>query len=425
MQYTLTMERLMIFIACITYYKDDSSDGPFSISIPHDPQTSADNRFTLIFPDKPSVILEIQDQYQISHNGLRQYVNSRIMQSEDNGTSWNVVLESQDKFQDIEVSPFTSGTVYALDGGHLYKSTDYGKTWETLADLPRRAVSLALDNKNPNIMILGVSPYPSTKIDVYITYNEGKNWEKLTGTPFSWYPDEYINAEHILSLVSYSKSDRIVYLALAPNGFLHLYWYGIAEVDKPEAFQEQDNVHLSWQNPKDPFFAGVKIYYSDNGEDFNFIADLNNGEIEYTAESHPYFKLTCYDKEGNESKGKIVSTWQDITEGVQVKRSRTLFDRIHHCFFVYLTLTNNSGKDFDGPVRMTLDSSTIPLKNDDSSPGLEPDGYTSDGKSYFIIVPEEQIWKAGQTLERIRLDFQLMRKRLDFTFKFENQSMLQ
>ncbi len=110
----------------------------------------------------------------------------------------------------------------------------------------------------------------------------------------------------------------------------------------------------------------------------------------------------------------------DITEDIEQGRSRILYDRLNHCFFVYITLANISEGPITGPVGMILESSTIPL-NDASSPGLDPDGYTDDGKPYFIIVPEGKSWGAGEQLDRIRLDFKLMRKRLNFDLRFESR----
>jgi len=584
------------------YYKDDFLDNPLPILLPHDPNMQDDNRFTFIFPDKPSVILEIQDQYHVD-NGYRRYENSRIMRSGDNGRSWNVVLDSTNKFQDLEVSPLSPGTVYAIAGVQLYKSTDYGKNWDSLGVLPGgRPVSLALDNKNPNIMAIAVLDNYFT--DVYITYNEGKNWEKLTTTSFKWGGNELLGAEHILSIISYSSSDRIIYLALAPNGYLHLHWYGIAEVEEPKTRKIQNTVNISWQNPKDPFFAGVRIYYSNDGENFTLMTDLNNGETRYAADYHPYFKLTCYDKEGNESRGKIVSSnnqppvidsftatpkegdapltvnftcqahdpdggiipsiewyfgnlenpevtfngnftiahtyqnpgtytayckvwddeddnitsdnititihspetyhyqldvnifpeeggtvtsdignincpegctaefsentqvtlsaiaaegyqfagwtgdcedcedtncsitmnsdkacnanfepvaqpqWVNITELLNITHShRALYDRRHKCFFVQITV-ENPGDTISGPIRFVITDPSIPVKIG-VGVGLEPDGFTDDGDPYFIIVPDDESLGARQVLHRLRVNFELQRRRLTYGIKVE------
>ncbi|NPA95842.1 MAG: PKD domain-containing protein [Thermodesulfobacteria bacterium] len=157
--------------------------------------------------------------------------------------------------------------------------------------------------------------------------------------------------------------------------------------------------------------------------------------VTYTYEDAGEFQATCtaYDNDGASVTSEPVTVivnglspaWQDITADIEVTTSRTLYDRINRCFFVYLTLTNSSDADLTGPVRMILESSTIPLLDDDSKPGLAPDGYTEDGKPYFIIVPEGDSWPAGEDLEQIRLDFKLMRKPLNFDLGFERQIELQ
>ena len=110
-------------------------------------------------------------------------------------------------------------------------------------------------------------------------------------------------------------------------------------------------------------------------------------------------------------------SWYDITENIDVNKSRTLYDRINRCFFVLLDLTNLTNESITGPVRMVLIDNTIPLET--NGPGLNPDGYTLDGHPYFIIIPEGQMWTANYTVEDKRLDFVLRRARLNFSLKFE------
>jgi hypothetical protein len=69
---------------------------------------------------------------------------------------------------------------------------------------------------------------------------------------------------------------------------------------------------------------------------------------------------------------------------------------------------------------MVLESSTIPL--DESGPGIDPDGYTEDGKPYFIIVLEGGTWQAGQVINDLRLDFERRRARLNYELRFEQLS---
>ena len=174
--------------------------------------------------------------------------------------------------------------------------------------------------------------------------------------------------------------------------------------------------------------GSIESYEFDFGDGSDVLTS-DSGSVSHTYSSAGEYEARCkvYDDKGavavSEPVTIVVSelepSWYDITEDVNVERSpRTLYDRINQCFFVYLTLTNTSGSDIIGPVRMVLNSSTIPL-SDASTPGLDPDGYTEDGKPYFIVVPDGENWVNGESLDQIRLDFERIRKRLEFELRFE------
>ncbi|NPA94981.1 MAG: right-handed parallel beta-helix repeat-containing protein [Thermodesulfobacteria bacterium] len=109
--------------------------------------------------------------------------------------------------------------------------------------------------------------------------------------------------------------------------------------------------------------------------------------------------------------------WMDITDEIAQSRSRTLYDRLNRVFFTLIDLTNNSGFNIQGPIRMVLFNNTLELSS--NGPGIHPDGYTEDGHPYFIIVPEGSEWNQGATIEDLRVDFAISRERLDFDLKFE------
>ncbi len=111
-------------------------------------------------------------------------------------------------------------------------------------------------------------------------------------------------------------------------------------------------------------------------------------------------------------------SWQDITEMVTTSRSRTLYDRIHRAFFVFMDVENTSSDALSGPIRMVIEDPTIPVKTIDGV-GLTPDGVTDDGDPYFIIVSEGESLGAGDMLEDLRVNFDLQRKRLNFGIRIE------
>ena len=172
--------------------------------------------------------------------------------------------------------------------------------------------------------------------------------------------------------------------------------------------------------------GSVSTYRFDPGDGSRAVESAS-GSFSHTYAVAGSYGATCtvVDDEGAETTSEPVTVsvaehqpvWQDVTGAIEVSRSRTLLDRINRSFFVFLDLTNGSGAELAGPVRMVLRNATLPLK--ESAPGLDPDGYTEGGDPYFVLVPVGGTWAAGATLEDVRLDFVLQRKRLDFELRFE------
>ena len=89
----------------------------------------------------------------------------------------------------IEPSHFDPGTAYVGLDNHrnddwkpyLYKTTDYGKSWTTIAtNLPVTGPITALceDPQNPNLLFAG------TEFGLYVSMDGGKNWKKfMSGMP--------------------------------------------------------------------------------------------------------------------------------------------------------------------------------------------------------------------------------------------------
>ena len=111
--------------------------------------------------------------------------------------------------------------------------------------------------------------------------------------------------------------------------------------------------------------------------------------------------------------------WVDITELLNITHStRQLYDRIHRCFFIQVTVENPGEEAISGPVRLVITNPSIPVKTG-VGVGLDPDGYTDDGDPYFIIVPEDGTLDAGGVLRNLRINFELQRKRLTYGVRVE------
>ncbi|MCB0374412.1 MAG: hypothetical protein KDD04_00680, partial [Sinomicrobium sp.] len=84
----------------------------------------------------------------------------------------------------IEASVHNKGTAYAVFDGHtrsdwntyVYKTTDFGKTWTSIAsdDIYGFARNIQEDYVNEDLLFLG------TEFGLYITVDGGKNWSKFT-----------------------------------------------------------------------------------------------------------------------------------------------------------------------------------------------------------------------------------------------------
>lgn len=84
----------------------------------------------------------------------------------------------------IEASAHHEGTAYLTYTGYrrddfrpfVYKTTDFGKTWTSLArGLPHEPVNVIReDHKNPDLLFLG------TEMSVYASVDGGQNWRRLT-----------------------------------------------------------------------------------------------------------------------------------------------------------------------------------------------------------------------------------------------------
>ncbi len=115
--------------------------------------------------------------------------------SEDGGQHW-----SKMEWKDVKGIPqgiyvnrivpdlFDAHTVYACLDHHksgdfkpyLYKSTDMGKTWKSIAgDLPERLIvwSLVQDHQDKNLLFL------ATEFGIYFTRDGGKHWESFKDLP--------------------------------------------------------------------------------------------------------------------------------------------------------------------------------------------------------------------------------------------------
>ena len=174
----------------------------------------------------------------------------------------------------------------------------------------------------------------------------------------------------------------------------------------------------------DPDIDDLVTYLFDFGDETSDSSATGEASHQYqTAGDYTASCMAC-DQAGHcsEPASLVVSVtapaWHDLGDAVTVTHSpRQLYDRRHRVFYTLITVTN-PGPALAGPVRMVLTDPTLPVSAT-SGLGLTPDGYTDEGDPWFLLVPEGESLAAGATLDRLRVDFELQRKRLRYGVRIE------
>lgn len=148
--------------------------------------------------------------------------NGGVWKTTDYGRTWNPIFDDQPtgSIGDVAVSPSNPNVIYVASGEGLqrpdlsvgdgmYKSTDAGKTWTHLGLSDAQQIGgLAIDPTNENRVFAAVlgHPYgPNAERGVYRTLDGGKTWERVL------YKDENTGA---IQVTIDPKNSNIVYADL-------------------------------------------------------------------------------------------------------------------------------------------------------------------------------------------------------------------
>ncbi len=148
--------------------------------------------------------------------------NGGVWKTTDYGRTWNPIFDDQPtgSVGDVAVAPSNPNVIYVASGegiqrpdlsvgNGVYKSTDEGKTWVNTGLKDGQQIGgLAIDPTNENRVFAAVlgHPYgPNTERGVYRTTNGGKTWERVL------YKDENTGA---IQVTIDPKNPNIVYADL-------------------------------------------------------------------------------------------------------------------------------------------------------------------------------------------------------------------
>ncbi|HEY6784233.1 MAG TPA: glycosyl hydrolase, partial [Gemmatimonadales bacterium] len=132
-----------------------------------------------------------------------------VWRSTDYGSTWQPLFDQEPTgaIGAIAVSPSNPGVIYVgsgagiirpdlAQGNGVYKSTDAGKTWTHVGlDDTRMIANIAIDPANPDRVFVAAlgHPYgPNSQRGVFRSTDGGKTWDKVL------YKDEYTSANDVV-----------------------------------------------------------------------------------------------------------------------------------------------------------------------------------------------------------------------------------
>jgi photosystem II stability/assembly factor-like uncharacterized protein len=105
-----------------------------------------------------------------------------ICESSDGAESWHIQNFIQTYIEDMAVQPNDSKTVIACieSWGHYpAKTTDGGRSWNPIENLPPNSSAVAFDSSQPATIFVGEGWHSGNFLHVYKTTSSGQSWEKI------------------------------------------------------------------------------------------------------------------------------------------------------------------------------------------------------------------------------------------------------
>jgi hypothetical protein len=195
----------------------------------NDPATRGDIRYQTLF-----TISESPLRYGLLYAGTD---DGRLWMTKDGGKAWQEItagLAPGKWMSRVIASAYELGTVYLSQNGkrdddftpYIWKSTDFGKTWVSIAKgIPVGPVNVIREDPvNPKILYVG------TDMGVYVTMDGGQTWMTLgAGLPTAYVHDLIVHPR-----------DNVIVIATHGRGMWVLDGNPVNEKDKQRRYYYED-----------------------------------------------------------------------------------------------------------------------------------------------------------------------------------------
>ena len=136
--------------------------------------------------------------------------DGRVHVTRDSGKTWTEIIDGLPKnkwVSRVVASKYDEGTVYLTQNGkrdndfqvYVYRSRDFGKTWEDISEgIPGGPVNVITEDPvNRNVLYVG------TDLGVYVSVDSAKNWQVLgSGLPITFVHDFVVHPRDNIAVIA-------------------------------------------------------------------------------------------------------------------------------------------------------------------------------------------------------------------------------
>lgn len=338
--------------------------------------------------------------------------DGNVQLTQDGGKSWSNVtgnitgMPKNTWCYHIEPSKFSKSTAYVVFDGHtlndmtpyVYKTTDFGKTWTSIAtkEIETFARNIQEDIVNPDLLFLG------TEMGLYVTIDGGVNWSKFTNNVPSV-------AIHFMDIHPTTND-----LVMGTHG------RGIIILDDISPLRELNpqvmNEELHFFNSK-PVVLDEESTFGGTSSEVQFVGQNKTTDaqiIYYLNKRHTFGKMTLdiFDMEGNyinslapgKQKGINIVTWSCTMKSPKVAEGKTMafggFTSPRVPAGKYKVVINKGNKQFETIIELKYPENSVYTLDDrkmQKEVTLKLYNY-SEKLAYMVYEMDEIIKHANESL---------------------------